>query len=150
MTSDRATVPPDGSQPHATQMRRNDDGFTLLEVIVALAILAFSSSVVFEVISNGIWRTRQAETGAQADLLVQSLLAEVGAEIPLREGQATGQFAGGFGWRLRIERFGDATDRQQWPLSAYTVMAEVLWDDASEKRSVTVKTLRLGARENAR
>jgi prepilin-type N-terminal cleavage/methylation domain-containing protein len=150
MTSDRPSVPPDGSQPHATQRRRNDDGFTLLEVIVALAILAFSSSIVFGVISNGLWRTRQAETGAQADLLVQSLLAKVGAEIPLREGQATGQFAG-FGWRLRIERFGDATDRQQWPLSAYTVMAEVMWHDASEeKRSVTVKTLRLGPRENAR
>jgi general secretion pathway protein I len=130
--------------------KRGQSGFTLVEVVIALGILALSLSVVFGALSNGIWQVRQADAGAQAGLLVQSVLARVGTEVPLREGQAEGQFPGGFGWHLLVQGFGDAADRQVWPVSAYAVTAEVFWEDASQRRSVLVRTLRLGPKEPAR
>ena len=77
----------------------------MIEVVVALGILALSLSVIFGVISNGIRQLRQADGGAQAGLLAQSVLARAGADLPLREGQASGQFPGGFDWRLALQRF---------------------------------------------
>src|SRR4051794_20031968 len=70
---------------------RADSGFTLIEVVVALAILALSLSVVFAAMSNGTLRVSQADAATKAGSLVQSLLARAGAEGPLREGRADGQ-----------------------------------------------------------
>jgi general secretion pathway protein I len=124
--------------------RRSASGFTLIEVLVALGILALSASAVFAAISNGLRDVRQADAGARAGLLARSLLARVGADIPLREGETEGQFAQGVRWRLRLLPFGDAGDRRLWPVAAYTVRAEVSWRDAGQMRSITIETLHLG------
>lgn len=133
-----------------TVRRRADAGFTLVEVVVALAILALSLSAVFAAMSNGIWRVGQADAAAKAGSLAQSLLARAGAETPLRAGHANGQFPGGFDWTLLVEPFGDGADWAQWPLSAYTVTAQVSWDEASARHSVVLRTIRLGPKEAAR
>ena len=127
--------------------KRADAGFTLVEVVVALAILALSLSVIFAAMSDGTRRVSQAEAAAKAGSLAQSVLARAGVELPLRDGRADGQFGDGFGWTLLIRRFGGAADRTQWPLSAYAVTAEVFWDDGSTRRSVAVRTIRLGPKE---
>jgi len=139
-------------RPRKRQARhaRADAGFTLVEVVVALAILALSLSVVFVAMSDGTWRVGQADAATRAGSLVQSLLARAGTEVPLREGRAEGQFADGFGWTLQVQRFGDAADRAQWPLAAYTVTAEVSWDEAASRRSLALSTIRLGPKEAAR
>jgi general secretion pathway protein I len=122
-------------------------GFSLLEVVIALGILAASLSVLFGVISNGIARIREADATTEAVTLAQTVLARVGSEMPLREGHASGQFPHGFDWAVTIARYGDAADGTQWPLSAYTIDAEVSWADGAVRRSVSVRTLRLGPRE---
>jgi general secretion pathway protein I len=129
---------------------RVDSGFTLVEVVIALGILAFSLSVMFGIMSDGIWRVRQADAGARAVLLAQSVLARIGADVPLRQGQTAGQFSGGFGWQLQIQAFGDPIDLPQRALSAYTVTAEVFWQDVSERRSVAIRALRIGPLEAGR
>src|SRR5690242_251618 len=130
--------------------KRPDACFTLVEVVVALAILALSLSVVFAAMSNGIGRLSQADSAVTAASLAQSLLARTGVEIPLREGRTDGQFPGGLAWTLSIQPFGDGTDRAQWPLSAYTVTAQVFWDEASIPHSIVLKTIRLGPKEAGR
>jgi general secretion pathway protein I len=120
-----------------------ESGFTLLEVIVALAILTLALSVLLGVISDGLRRTSRAADDAEAVLLARSLLASVGAEIPLREGQVTGRFANGPQWRLQVERFDDGAKAQQ-ATEAYKVSAEVFSDDNGQYRSTTLSTLRLG------
>jgi general secretion pathway protein I len=129
---------------------RKEAGFTVIEIIVALAILALSLSVLFGVISDGLLRTNQAAKMEQAVSLAQSLLAKVGTELPVRQGLVTGEFSDGFRWNVRMEPYGDNVDRQQWPLDAYKVSAEVVWGDRSREESITVSTLRLGPKEAAR
>jgi general secretion pathway protein I len=134
----------------------SDAGFALIEVIAALAILALSLGVLLSAISDGIRRTGQAEKMAEAGSLAQSLLAKVGTELPVQQGQTAGELADGLRWRLRMEPYGDSVDRQQWPLGAFTVSAEVTWGDAGiwgdhgQEHSVTLTTLRLAAKEAPR
>ena len=118
-------------------------GFTLVEIIVALAILALSLSAILPAISDALWRTSEAEAQAEAASLARSLLAEAGSAVPLSNGSATGQFGNGFRWRLQVTPYGGAA--QDAAVRAYKVMAEVSWDDARSEHSVALTTLRLGA-----
>ncbi len=140
----------EGRRSNPANDNRHDAGFTLVEVAVALAILAFSLSIVLAAMSNGTWRVAQAGAAANASSLAQSLLARAGVEVPLREGRTDGQYPDGFGWTLQMQRLGDAADRPQWPVSAYAVTAEVFWNEASTRRSMAMRTIRLGADEAAR
>ncbi|HLH91731.1 MAG TPA: prepilin-type N-terminal cleavage/methylation domain-containing protein [Xanthobacteraceae bacterium] len=127
--------------------RRSSGGFTLVEVVVALAILALSGSVIFGAIGNALWSVREANSTARAGLLAQSLLARIGADLPLRTGETAGEFPQGFSWRVNLQPYGDANDRAQWPIGAYAVTVEILWRDGAGTHSLVVKTLRLGRRE---
>jgi general secretion pathway protein I len=125
-------------------------GFTVVEVVVALIILSLALGVLLNVMSNSIRQTGQAETVAEAGSLAQSLLAKIGTELPLRDGQITGQSDHGFRWRVHIEAYGDGTDRREWPVAAHQILAEVLWSDGLQERSVVLSTLRLGPKEATR
>ena len=126
---------------------RRDRGFTLVEVVVAIAILALMAGVIFRVNSDSIRNIHRADALAGASALAQSLIAEVGSEIPLREGEARGQSSTGLQWRVQMKRYGDTADRAQWPLAAYTVVAEVTLHDAPDSQPVALMTLRLGPKE---
>jgi general secretion pathway protein I len=129
---------------------RRDRGFTLVEVVVAIAILALMAGVIFRVNSDSIRNIRRADALANASALAQSLVAKVGTEIPLREGEVRGPSGAGLQWRLQMKRYGDAADRAQWPLAAYTVMAEVALRDGLDTQPVVLMTLRLGPKEVVR
>ena len=118
-------------------------GFTLVEIIVALAILALSLNAILPAISEALWRTGEAEAQAEAASLARSLLAQAGSAVPLNDGAAAGQFDNGFRWRLQVTPYGGAD--QAMPVRAYKLVAEVSWDDARAERSVALTTLRLGA-----
>jgi prepilin-type N-terminal cleavage/methylation domain-containing protein len=128
---------------------RRDRGFTLVEVVVAIAILALMAGVIFRVNSDSIRNIRRADALTNQSALAQSLIAKVGTEIPLREGEARGQTNAGLQWRVQMKRYGDTTDRAQWPLAAYTVMAEVTLRDGPDSQPVALMTLRLGPKEAA-
>jgi len=139
-----------GATSSGQQTTDTEAGFALIEVIAALAILALSLGVLLSAISDGILRTGQAEKMAEAGSLAQSLLAKVGAELPVRQGETAGDFANGFRWRLRMEPYGDTVDQQQWPLGALTVSAEISWGDHAQEHTVALTTLRLAAKEAPR
>src|ERR1700682_1534177 len=128
---------------------RRDRGFTLVEVVVAIAILALMAGVIFRVNSDSIRNIHRADALADASALAQSLVAKVGIEIPLREGETRGQSGAGLQWRMQMKRYGDAADRAQWPLAAYTVTAEVTLRGGPETQPVALMTLRLGPKETA-
>ena len=124
-------------------------GFTLVEVIAAFAILAFAFSILLAVISDGIWRSAQAEVEAEAGSLAASLLARAGTDV-LTTGERTGRYDDTLRWRLSTEPYGDAGDETQGPIGAYRVTVEVFWHNGLRERSLVLSTLRLGPREPAR
>src|SRR5690349_15473506 len=70
---------------------RGNDGFTLLEVLVALAILGASLTAVLMSLSNHrAWRAR-SEARLHLARTADALLQRVGLDIPLRQGQASGE-----------------------------------------------------------
>src|ERR1700732_1636245 len=74
----------------------HEAGFTLVEVIVALAILSIGLSVLLGLISGSLRQTAEAERMAEAGSLAQSLLAEVGTALPIKLEERDGQFPNGY------------------------------------------------------
>jgi general secretion pathway protein I len=117
-------------------------GFTLIEVLVAFAILVVTLTVMVRAFSTGLHGIGIAERYTMATMLARSVLDEVGVEIPLVEGQQSGVAGDGFTWTTRVAMNmalakDPGADLGQIP---YDVEVGVLWDD---KPLLTLTTLRI-------
>ena len=128
----------------AIEQKTDAAGFTLVEVIAALAILSLSLVVLFSTLSDGFYNQQKAKSLSQATRLAQSLLAQVGTELPLRPGETSGNLGGHFRWTVQIVPFGTAADQREWPAAAYHVSIKVFANDRSEEPVLTLTTMRLG------
>ena len=125
-----------------------DRGFTLIEVLVALAIAALALVAIFEGASAGMQSVERAQRTVAATRLAQAHMAEVGAVVPLAEGETGGTDSAGYRWQLRIRpaAAGPASaDGFRGPV-LYAVESIVSWGPATTPRSVRIQTLRLAGR----
>src|SRR6266481_8457676 len=123
--------------------KAGERGFTLVELLVSLAILSIALAVLFGAISNSLDRTRKERDEALAASLVQSLLTRAGAERPLDVGESSGVYSNGYHWRLVIRPYGAGDDAKAWPVTALLVRATVSWGDGEQERSRSLTALRL-------
>ncbi|MGC2781271.1 MAG: type II secretion system protein [Bradyrhizobium sp.] len=133
--------------PAATAMTSTVDdeaGFTLVEVIVALAMLSIGLTLVMGLFSTGLSRTGMAERLAGAVSLAQSVMTQVGAVIPLRTEARDGTEANGYQWHLAIQPYGPAQGGDVRPVELYQVSVQVGWLEGQDPRSYALSTLRLG------
>lgn len=71
---------------------RAESGFTLLEVLVAFAVLAVMLVPILQVFGGGLGMTQTARGYAEGVLLARSKLAELSVAQDLREGESSGDF----------------------------------------------------------
>ncbi|WP_316228462.1 prepilin-type N-terminal cleavage/methylation domain-containing protein [Bradyrhizobium sp. SZCCHNR1039] len=126
--------------------RADEAGFTLVEVIVALAMLSVGLSVLFGMISSGLGRIGAAQRTAEAASLAQSLLAKVGTELAVGADARSGEFPHGFRWQLTMRPYHQSRDGTERRIELYLVLAQVDWDEGGDQRSFELSTLRLGPR----
>lgn len=125
-------------------------GFSLLEVLVAFAVLAVSLGVLMQIFSRSTVTTITMSQYSRAVALAESRLAAVGSAIPLKEGSSSGAPEDGFAWELGIVpiQLGDSQDSGLSAtvptVIAYRVTVTVLWQDAKRVRRLALSTLRLG------
>jgi general secretion pathway protein I len=84
---------------------RNTHGFTLLEVMLAMAILAIALVAVFQSQSQSISMTNISRFATTAPLLAQSKMAEIEGMDPKNIGSGNGDFGDNFpdySWRADV------------------------------------------------
>lgn len=115
-------------------------GFTLLEVLIALLILAVSAGAILNIVLSAPGSVEDIETTHQATQLVQSQLARVGQDLPLRPATYEGRSENGFGWTVTIEPY-HLAEKQTTPfVIPYRVSVAV----SHKQQKLSVVTLRLG------
>ncbi|WP_334503299.1 type IV pilus modification PilV family protein [Bradyrhizobium sp. AZCC 1678] len=77
-------------------------GFTLIETLVAFAVLALMLTVLFGGLSPLMTGGQRAEVLREALQLAQARLDGLGIVEPLVSGESSGHFEDGFDWRLRV------------------------------------------------
>ena len=121
-----------------TRDRAAHGGFTLLEVLVALAILSLAVVTAIQLFAGGLRLLKVAGEHQQAALLADQKTREVGALVEGRETGTEGEFT----WERSIrstEVPAEVALTSPKPYRIYTVTVQVRWDG---KRSVEVATLR--------
>lgn len=143
----RSTAP---GQPKASPPRRQR-GYSLIEVIVAFALLALALTLLLGTLSGAARQVRWSGDAGRAALHAQSLLDQVGVGEPLQPGQRDGDFDDGrYRWSLVITPW---TDPALPPPAAIDPAAprllelslSVRWGDGRPGEQLQLQTLRLAA-----
>lgn len=94
-----------------------EDGFTLLETIIAFLILAISLGIAVETISSGVMTFRRASDLEQASQIMERLAA-----VEMRKLNAArvleGKTDDGAGWKLTVRPIGGRRDRPFFAVTA--------------------------------
>lgn len=127
---------------------RGQRGYTLIEVIVAFAVLGIALMLLLGTLSNGTRQVRWAADSGRAALHARSLLDGIGIDVPIVPGRSTGEFEDGrYRWSLTIAPFVDpelppalsGLAQQQ----LFEIALDVDWGEGTPRERLQVHTLRL-------
>ncbi len=132
----------------AIRSRQASAGYTLIEIIVAFAILALGLTLLLGTLSGATRQVRAAGDAGRAALHAQSLLDEFGnlPQPQQREGELD---QGRYRWRLDVEPWQDPSPRQAAspvdPNGAQLMhlRLQVAWGEGTPAERVEATSLRL-------
>jgi prepilin-type N-terminal cleavage/methylation domain-containing protein len=117
-------------------------GFTLAEVLVALAILGVLLVAAFQVSSTGLEIVGRSEAQRISLLHARSLIEELGSVVGLRAGEFSGEFPDGARWQGNVRLYESPWNAAlaETPLQLYEVSVTVT---SARGDAVSLKTLRM-------
>jgi prepilin-type N-terminal cleavage/methylation domain-containing protein len=131
-------------------------GFTLIEVLVSLAIAAIGMAFFLSATGVGLQNTGIADQSIQATRLAQSHLAAVGFSVPLRQGSYSGDDGLGFRWQVRVSaplahphpaggQISPGASSEAPSRVLYPVEVGESWQSGFSHREIVLRSERLGA-----
>lgn len=119
------------------------EGFTLIEVLIALAIAGFAFTLAFQIFSGAAFLAAADLQQEEAVGVLDSELARVGRDIPLVDGTVHGATPDHYLWQIDII---DQDDGQQLAFERETLKQltiTVAWDVSGQRHQAHLVTLRL-------
>ena len=129
---------------------RAQQGFSLLEILIAFSILAFSLTILVNIFSGGLRRTIVAEEYQQAVIIAQSKLAAAGVEEALDNGMQSGDIEQRYFWSIKVQALNldklelGSEDQNVVP---YQVTARVEWLAGKNNRQFELTTIKLSKQQ---
>jgi general secretion pathway protein I len=155
-----ATVGRDSGR-HAPRSRRPvsltpaaQRGFTLIEVVVAFALLAMAMALLLGTLTGAARQVRWASDAGRASLHAQSLLDQTGMGEVLQPGRSDGTFEDGrYRWTLSVEPFADLPASQAgvdpFAPRLLRLALAVQWREGGPGERLELQSLRLVAPDPA-
>ena len=116
------------------------DGFTLIEVIIAIAILGISLVMVMQLFAGGLRAARTSCDYSRAVIHAKDKMEDI-TDNPVQD---SGVFDDGFKWETEVESYKEVKDD---PFKLLKIKVRVMWPDVM-KNSKTVELVGLKAVES--
>ena len=133
-------------------------GFSLLEVIAAVLLLAIAFGALMRVAGSSLNLTARAAERSEAALWARSLLDSAFVLEPIRAGSSSGRFDARYRWQLQVTPFNPvagapapnapALGQDAAPLRLFRLDLEVLWHASGHDYNAHFSTLRLSGPDN--
>lgn len=155
MTSSRIRLQRQCTEQHPgkyvnKRLNRSQDGFTLVEVLVAFVILGLTLTVMMEAMGSSARHLTDASNYLRAAIHGESLMESIGTEKPFRNGSSSGKFEDGFRWTLTLQPLEiSAIDRGSSRITLWNVQVTIFWLDGSKEKNTRFETLRLNGERSA-
>lgn len=126
----------------------SQQGFSLLEILIAFSILALSLGVLLNIFSGGLRRAVISDEYQQAITIAQSILSKAGIEEELQDGESQGKALDKYQWTQTIQSFTeDGMEPETTGIYPYQVTLTVEWEAGENNRHVELATLKLSGEE---
>lgn len=125
--------------PTRSRQRPRQRGLTLLELLVAFAIMAMSLGLLYRIMGSSARNAGELDRYQGAVVLAQSLLA-LRDTVPEGGWQQSGESAG-YQWRIDSAPYATGVSGPTIP-PLYEVAIAITWDDGGRQRSLDLTTLR--------
>jgi len=131
-------------------------GFTLIEVVIALAILGIGLTVIIELFSGGLRLARTSEEYTKAMNFAHMKMEEITSQQKIEEGSNEGKCDDDtFRWQVKIKKTDllpiEKDSDFKPPIELFQVIVDILWQSGSKERSARIesyKASKLEADEN--
>lgn len=128
---------------HASRITsRREEGFTLLETLVALSILGIALVVVFQLFSANMHSLAASEDYVAAVTRAESLMREILDDDELEESAWSMQTEDGYLVDAAVER-SDEARTESLDVQLLTVRLTVRWQKGPRQRSLTLTTMKM-------
>ena len=122
-------------------------GFTLIEIVVALAILAIGLTVTLEGFAGGLRSARMSEEYTKATWHGQTKMEEMLMAQELTEGVTEGTFDSQFSWKSEVKKATpslgqDENTQTRVPVDLYQITVTVTWPWGPGKKNLELESLR--------
>ena len=128
--------------------RNKSKGFTLIEVLVATAILGIALTVIIQLFAGGLRLARASKEYTSAINYVNTKMEEIASKQDLEEGVTEGEFDETFHWRVTTNKVDILflPVEKPWevkpPIQLFKIKVDVLWKSGSKERSAGTETYR--------
>jgi general secretion pathway protein I len=123
-------------------------GFTLIEIVVALAILGIGLTVIIELFSGGLRLGRTSEEYTRAMGFARMKMEEITSKQNIEEGTDEGDFDKTFRWQVDVKKIDlfpvDKNPDLKPPVDLFQVKVNILWKSGSKERSAILETYKTG------
>ena len=122
----------------------NNDGFSLLEVIVALAIMAMGFVTVLQLFSGSIRSVSLSEQYLKGATLAHSKLGELEVNnYSVTEYEGIFPDEKNYRWQLQVSPHASSLNSKEKNIQLSEVTLNVLWEDVGKTRDVEISTLKV-------
>jgi len=122
----------------------NDDGFSLLEVIVALAIMAMGFITVLQLFSGSIRSVSLSEQYLKGTTLAHSKLGELEVNnYSVTDLEGTFPDDKNYRWQLQISPHTSPLNSKKNNIQLSEVTLNVLWEEAGKTRDIELSTIKV-------
>jgi prepilin-type N-terminal cleavage/methylation domain-containing protein len=127
--------------------RLDRKGFTLIEVVIALAILGVSLVAIIELFSGGLRLGRMSKEYTTAVNYARMKMEEISLKEQVEEGVEEGKFDDTFRWETglkKVDIFPVEADKDfKPPTEFFHVKVNVTWKSGSMERSTTIESYKM-------
>ncbi len=128
------------------------DGFTLIEILTAMMILAISMVMIMQLFSGALKAEKLSRDYNRAILYAREKMEDALLREPLEEGIDEGEFDDGFRWKTEVAPHEPADEELEEeeeeesrpiPIKLVEVIVEIGWPTGERERTFRIQTLKV-------